>query len=56
MKYDIGDTKIMDYNFHNKETGESLYCIIRRIDGDIQTSRNYQLNLDTKLYKKSGLR
>ena len=27
IKHDIGDVKVMDYDLHDKTSGESIYCI-----------------------------
>ena len=54
-KYDIGDKKVLDYDFHDKQTGESLYCLIKRIDETVPTSKNYKWIMDKALYNQSEL-
>ena len=54
-KYEIGDIKVLDFDFHHKETGELLYCLITRQDESLPNSKNYKWNMDRKLYNKSQL-
>ena len=54
-KYNIGDKRVLDYDFHDKQTGDTLYCLITRQDASLPSSRNYEWIMEEKLYNKSQL-
>ena len=55
QKYDVGDVRVMDYDLHDKETDKPLYCVIRRQDETLASSKNYKWIMDKKLYNVSEL-
>ena len=54
-KHDVGDIKVMDYDLYEEKTKEKVYCLIKRQDESIKSSRKYKWIMDKILYNKAQL-
>jgi len=55
QKLNIGDVKAMDYDLYDKDTGEKLYCLVRRQDVAMPSSRDFKWIMNKALYTSSEL-
>ena len=55
VKYDIGHKKAIDFGFHDKDSGESLYNVIYKLDKKEEKSRFYMENGATIIHQ-NGIR